>query len=111
VSESYEWSGFYGALCARGPRLLEGIDDEIRDIIALTAETDSFWSDGLQSALADGASRGELRSGVLAAVELWRENVLAVLSDDYAIDLDRGSVTVDAGNPVIDELVAAATPA
>lgn len=111
MSDDCDWAGFYRALCERGPQLLEGIDDETRGIIALTATTDAFWSEGLQETLVEAAARNGLRAGVLAAVELWREAVLTVLSDDYAIDLDWDRVTFDAGHSVIDDLVTAATPA
>ncbi len=111
MTEDHDWAGFYRALCERAPRLLEGIDDETREIVALVAETDSFWSDGMEPALAEGVGRGDLRSGVLAALDLWRENVLTALSDEYATDLDWSAVTIDAGSPLIDELVRAATPA
>lgn len=105
----FDWSGFYEALCGHGPSLLEGIDEETRSIVALTAETDSFWSDGLSEVLAEGAARDDLRAGVLAAVEIWRENVLTVLADDYGIELEWGEVTIDTDHPGVDLLVAAAT--
>jgi len=110
MSGDHDWAGFYGALCAQAHRQLEGIDDETREIIGLMAETDSFWSDGMQPALADGAGRGEMRQGVLAALDIWSENVQSTLSEDFAIDLDRGAVTIDPGSPLIDELIRAATP-
>lgn len=105
----YDWSGFYEALCGHGPRLLEGIDEETRTIIAITSDTDSFWSDGLLEVLADGATRDDLRGGVLAAVEIWRESVLTVMSEDYGIELDWDGVTIDTDNPSVDALVAAAS--
>jgi hypothetical protein len=111
MTEGYDWAGFYRALCDRGPRLLEGIDDETREIVVLVAETDSFWSEDMESVLAEGAGRGEMQSGVLAALEVWRENVLTALSEEYAIDLDWAVVTIDAGSPLIDELVRAAASA
>jgi hypothetical protein len=43
-------------------------------------------------------------------LDLWRENVLSALSEDFGIDLDRAAVTIDPESPLIDELVRAATP-
>jgi len=112
MAEACDWSGFYLALCEHGPSLLLGIDEDDAEIIgAVAADTDTFWSDGLQPLLEESAADGDLRAGVLASLGLWRENVLAALSDDFAIELDWGAVTVDADNPLIDALVEAATPA
>jgi len=113
MAETYNWTSFYLALCKLGPRLLLGIGEEdgVREVIAMTAtETDSFWSDGLQDLLVDHAAGGDLRAGVVAALELWRENVLATLSDDFGIDLDWAAVTIDADSSLIDDLVDSATP-
>jgi len=113
MDETYDWAGFYGALCEHGPHLLLGIEDEEnREIIeALAADTDTFWSDGMQSLLAVAADDGELRTGVLDVLDLWRENVLNALSGDFGIDLGWDAVTIDAGSPLIETLVEAATPA
>ncbi len=111
MSDNYDWTGFYGALCEHSHRLLQGIaDDETREIISLVAETDDFWSDGLQSLLSEAAGDGDLLRGVLDALGLWRETVLTVLSEDYAVDLDWSAVTIDVDSPLIAEMVEAATP-
>lgn len=113
MAETYDWTAFYGALCKHGPHLLLRIDDDdgVREVIVMTAATeDRYWSDGLQDLLADHASDGDLRAGVVAVLELWRENVLMALSDDFGIDLDWDEVTIDAKSPLIDELVEAAAP-
>ncbi len=112
MAESYDWSTFHETLRRHGPQLLLGIDDpDLLEIIEITATTtDSFWSDGLQSLLADGAGRGDMRSGVLAVLELWRENVLTVLADEFITELDWGLVAIDTESPLVDELVQAATP-
>jgi len=111
MGETYDWPGFYRALCEHGPHLLVGIDEDDGEIIqALAADTDTFWSDGLQSLLADAAGDGDLRMGVLASLGLWRENVLAAMSDDFGIDLGWDAVTIDADSPLIEALVEAATP-
>ena len=112
MDENYDWPGFCRALCKHGRDLLLGIDDDDdREIIeALATDTDTFWSDGLQSLLAESAGDGELRTGVLAASGLWRENVLVALSGDFAIDLDWDAVTIDVGSPLIEALVEAAAP-
>jgi len=110
MTESYEWSSFYKALCKHGPNLLLGIDYELREIIEeLGSTTDMFWSDGLQDRLADGATNDDLRGGVLSALELWRENVLQALDADFAIELDWHAVSIDSNNPLIDKLVEAAS--
>ena len=114
MAETYDWSGFYGALCEHGPQLLLGIDgdDGVREVIAMLAanEPDDFWSDGLSDPLAEGTAAGDLRAGVLGVLELWRENVLAALSANFGIELDWSAVTIDADSPLIDVLVRAASP-
>ena len=111
MGETYDWPGFYGALCEHGPHLLVGLAEDDGEIIeALAADTDTFWSDGLQPLLADAAGDGDLRLGVLASLGLWRENVLIALSEDFSIDLDWDAVAIDADSPLIEALVEAATP-
>ena len=111
MTDTYNWSGFYKALCRHGPNLLFGMDDGMREIIEMNAaSTDMFWSEGLEACLAEGAAGGSLRDGVLSALALWRENVLDALDTNFAIELDWESVWVDEDSPLIDELVAAATP-
>lgn len=111
MEEQYDWPAFYAALCTHGPELLDGLDDEVRDLVAAIASSgDEFWSDGLESALAEGATTSDLRAGVLAALDTWRANVLDVLAGDYGIELDPGEVQVIAASPAVDALtVAAAT--
>jgi hypothetical protein len=112
MAETYNWSSFYDALCRHGPDLLTGIDDDLREIIAdVAATTDMFWSDGLQEQLAEGAANGNLRAGVMAAINLWRENVLETLDADFSFELNWHRVTIDAASPLVDKLVEAATPA
>jgi hypothetical protein len=111
MTETYNWSIFYDALSRHGPNLLLGIDDELREMIEeLGSSTDMFWSDGLQDCLAQGAEQGDLRAGVLSALELWRENVLQALDSNFGIELDWQAVSIDTTSPLIDELVAAAAP-
>ena len=110
MSEKYDWSSFYDALCKHGPNLLLGIDDELREMIEeLGSTTDMFWSDGLQDHLADGAANDDLRAGVLSTLELWRENVLQTLDADFAIELDWQTVIIDTASPLIDKLGEAAS--
>jgi hypothetical protein len=111
MAETYEWSRFYAALCAHGPTLLGGLDEETRHLVAmLAADTDRFWSDGLQDVLAQAATAGDLRTGVLRTLQLWRENVLTALSDDFSMDFDWSAITISTQSPLIDQLVTAATP-
>jgi hypothetical protein len=112
MDETYDWAAFYGTLCEVGPRLLTGIEPDVLDMITTIAATaDDFWSEGLVDLLAEGVTAGEMRAGVLAAVGLWRENVLQALSDNFGIELDRAAVTIDTDSPLVDDLVDAARPA
>lgn len=113
MGEAYDWTGFYQALCEHGPHLLVGLDEDdgVREVIVMVAaDTDDFWSDGLQDLLAQGAHDGDLRAGALAALELWRENVITTLSANFGIELDWHAVAIDTDSPLIDGLVEAATP-
>ena len=110
MSDTYDWSCFYDALCERAEHLLLGIDYEDREVISLVAETDAFWSDGLQSLLAMAARDGDLNRGVRDVLDAWRDNVITVLSGDFAMDLDWSAVVIDVDSPLIEELVEAATP-
>ena len=106
----YNWSRFYRALCHQGPDLLFGVDEDLREIIQMSASTtDMFWSEGLEACLAEGAAGGSLQSGVLSALEIWRENVLDALDSSYSIELDWETVCIDDTSPLIDELVRAAS--
>jgi hypothetical protein len=111
MAENYDWSSFYDALCRHGPKLLLGIDGDLREMIDVAgSSTDMFWSEGLHELLAEGAASGNVRAGVLSALELWRENVLDTLEANFGIELDWQTVTIDAANPLIDVLVAGASP-
>ena len=109
--EFYNWSNFYEALCQHGSNLLIGIDDYLQELIGdLASTTDIFWSDGLQERLAESATEGDLRAGVLHSLELWRENVLQALEADFGFELDWQAVNIDIASPLIDQLVEAAAP-
>ena len=83
INALYNWPRFYRALCRQGPNLLLGVDEDLREIIKMSASTtDMFWSEGLQELLAVGAADGDMRAGVLSVLELWRENVLETLIPD-----------------------------
>lgn len=111
MTKNYDWSSFYNALGKLGPRLLKGIDDDMRELIEeLASTTDMFWSDGLQDLLEGGAEDGDLRAGVLTVLQLWRENMLQVLDTDFSIELNWKTVSIDSASPLINELVEAATP-
>jgi hypothetical protein len=111
MSNTYNWPRFYEALCRNGPNLLVGIDEGISEIIEINAtSTDLFWSEGLEECLAEGAAGGSLQNGVLSALELWRENVLVKLADNFGIELDWELVRIRDASLLIDELVQAATP-
>ena len=107
----YNWPRFYSALCQQGPTLLLGVDEDINEIIKMSASsTDLFWSEGLEELLAEGAADGDMRAGVLSVLELWREKVFEVLETDFGIELDWELVCIDDASPLIDELVEAALP-
>jgi len=106
----YNWPRFYRALCRQGPDLLLGVNESILEIIKMSASTtDMFWSEGLEECLAEGAASGSLRSGVLSALEIWRENVLDAVDSSYGIELDWKTVCIDGTSPLIDDLVKAAS--
>ncbi len=111
MTEAYDWTQFYQALCHHGPHLLIGIDDEARELVEIeSSSTDMFWSDGLEDCLAEGSANGDVRAGVLSALELWRENVLDALEANFGFELDWQAVSIDADSPLIDKLVEAASP-
>lgn len=111
MSDTYNWPRFYKLLYRHGPNLLVGIDEGMGEIIEMNAtSTDMFWSEGLEECLAEGAAGGSLRDGVLSALELWRENVLQNLDDNFGIELDWELVWINDASPLIDELVEAASP-
>ena len=106
MTQPYDWSAFYKALCQHGPDLLVGIDEDLREVIKeLSTTTDMFWSEGLEASLAEGAASGTLREGVLMALDQWRENVLDQLDASFGISLDWDQVSVDDDSPIIDRLV------
>ena len=107
----YNWTAFYRALCRHGPDLLRGVDDYLIEFIKMSAaDTDMFWSEGLEEWLRIGAADGDMRAGVLSALDLWRENVLDALSSSFGIELDWEMVSIDEGSPLIDTLVQASLP-
>lgn len=111
MSQQFNWTGFYQALCRQGPKLLLGVNKGLREIIQMSAaDTDMFWSEGLEECLAIGAADGDMRAGVLSALDLWRENVLDALESSYGMELDWEVVAIDFESPLIDELVEAALP-
>ena len=106
----YDWSGFYNAVCQHGVDLLVGIDEGLRGVIKeLSTTTDMFWSEGLEASLAEGAAAGDLREGVLLALDDWRFNVINQLDASFGISLDWEQVSLDADSPIIDRLVDAAS--
>lgn len=111
MTDTYNWPGFYRALCRHGPNLLVGIDESMREIIEMYASsTDMFWSEGLEECLAEGAAGGSLQDGVLSAIEVWRENVLDALDTNFGIELDWELVSINDASPLIDDVVEAASP-
>ena len=111
MDHHYNWPRFYRALCRQGPTLLLGVDEDLREIIHMSASTtDQFWSEGLEDLLAAGAADGDLRAGILSALALWRENVLETLETDFGFELDWELVYIDDESPLVDALIEAASP-
>jgi hypothetical protein len=111
MNHPYNWTRFYRALCQHGPDLLIGVDEDILEVIRMSSQsTDMFWSDGLEELLRMGAVDGDMRAGVLSALDVWRENVLDALESSYGIELDWEVVSIDIESPLIDDLVGAALP-
>lgn len=111
IDHLYNWPSFYKALCQQGPTLLLGVDEDICEIIKISASTtDLFWSEGLEELLAAGAAYGDMRAGVLLVLELWREKVLEMLDTEFGIELDWELVCIDDASPLIEKLVEAASP-
>jgi hypothetical protein len=69
-----------------------------------------FWSDGLEELLRMGAVDGDMREGVLSALDLWRENVLDAIESSYGIELNWKAISIDIESSLVDELVEAALP-
>jgi len=106
-----DWSSFDETLRVIGPRILGGIDDEVRELVEwLAVSTDEFFSADLQATLVDRTDADGLRAGVVAALDVWRGNVVDPLSADFAIDLDWSSTAIDPTSPLVEELVQAARP-
>lgn len=111
VNHPFNWTRFYQALCRHGPDLLLGVDENLIEFIKMSAaDTDMFWSEGLEEWLRIGAADGDMRAGVLSALDLWRENVLDALDSSFGIELDWEVVAIDIESPLIEELVEAALP-
>lgn len=109
MTQSYDWTSFYQALCQEGPDLLRGISEDVRDVIKdISTTTDMFWSEGLEGCLAEGAAADDLREGVLWALDQWRENVLDQLEASFGLSLDWEQVSLDTDSPIINVLVEAA---
>ena len=106
MMKTYTWSSFYEALCHHGPNLLIGLDEEMRELVEIeSSSSDMFWSDGLEEMLAEGVANGDIRAGVISALELWRENVLDALETNFGFELDWQTVRVDTNSRLINELV------
>ena len=108
MNQTYNWSGFYNKLCQVGPDLLEGIDEELREVIKeISTTTDLFWSTGLEEFLAEGAA-DSLQEGVLLSLDQWRENVIIQMEANFGISLAMDEVGINANSPLIAELIDAA---
>lgn len=110
MSVDLNWGRFYRALGTKGPRLIHGLDPAIVEWIQTIAESsDAFWSESLYELLSMGAQAGDLRRGVIDAVEEWCANVRNHLRSEE--DLSESLIEtlhLELDDAVIDELVQAA---
>lgn len=109
----YDWSRFYRALSDKGPRLLEGLDPILVELIRDIARgTDSFWSESLYETFVMSAVEGDLRQGVLDALEVWLRTVkYYLLYESGPASLSEElveSMSLRLDDPLVDELVEAA---
>jgi hypothetical protein len=106
----YNWSGFYSELCQHGPDLLEGIDEDLRELIKeISMTTDMFWSESLEEIMVEAANAGSLRDGVLQVIDQWRYNVIEELDSNFGITLEINEVIINPNNLIIDLLIDAAS--
>lgn len=111
--EKYNWPRFYTLLGEKGPDLLIGVEKNVIDTFIRdhSRETDEFCSYDVELALSEGASEGDLRGGVINALEAWKETIISNYFD-FGTGLGEGikNIGIDLESKIIDELVEAAKP-
>jgi hypothetical protein len=113
TGEKYNWPRFYRLLGEKGPDLLTGVDKKVIDtfIRDQAKSTDEFYSYGMEYVLSEAAEEGNLEGGVLAALEEWKENIIANYFDfGTGLGDDIQTMEIDLDSKIIAELIEAATP-
>ena len=111
--ENYNWPRFYKLLGKKGPDLLTGVEKNVIDTFIRdeARETDEFLSYDMEEALSEGAAAGDLREGVINALEAWKESIISNYFDfGTGLGDDIQNIEIDLDSPIIDELVEAAKP-
>ena len=112
-SENYNWPRFYKVLGEKGPDVLIGVDKKVIDsfIRDKAKNTDEFYTYDIEIYLSEGASAGDLREGVINALEAWKESIISNYFD-FGTGLGDGieNIEIDFESKIIDELVEAAKP-
>jgi hypothetical protein len=111
--EKYNWPRFCKVLGEKGPDLLIGVEKNVIDsfIRNQAKSTDEFLSYDMEYVLSEAAAEGDLERGVIAALEEWKENIIANYFD-FGTGLGDGiqNIEIDLESKIIDELVEAAKP-
>ena len=97
----------------KGPDLLIGVDKKVIDsfIRDKAKSSDEFLSYDMEYVLSEAAAAGDLAGGVIAALEEWKENIIANYFDfDTGLGDDIQNIEIDPESEIIDELVEAAKP-
>lgn len=81
------WSDFYRTINRIGPKLLDGVHPELREIIEFEAmHTDAFYSDGLEHAFETWWADGQYERATLDALEEYAHNVRRHLQQLFGPD-------------------------
>jgi hypothetical protein len=111
--EKYNWPRCCKVLGEKGSDLLIGVDKKVTDsfIRDKAKSSDEFLSYDMEYVLSEAAAEGDLERGVIAALEEWKENIIANYFD-FGTGLGDGiqNIEIDLESKIIDELVEAAKP-
>ena len=111
--EKYNWPRFCGVLGEKGALLLTGVEKKVIDTFIRdnAKDTDEFLSYDMEYALSEAAAEGDLEGGVIAALEEWKENIIANYFDfGTGLGDDIPNIGIDLESKIIAELVEAAKP-
>ena len=111
--EKYNWPRFCEVLGEKGPDLLTGVEKKVIDtfIRDKAKGTDEFLSYDMEYVLSEAAAAGDVEGGVIAALEEWKENIIANYFD-FGTGLGDGiqKIGIDLESKIVAELVEAAKP-